>query len=254
MTSALIGHTGFVGGNLLRQRTFDARFNSSNIEEIAGQEFDLVVCSGAPAEKWKANREPERDRENIDRLMSALGATKTKKMILISSVDVFISPVDVNEDSPTPTAGLHPYGLNRLRLEQFLANRFDTHVVRLAGLYGPGIKKNVIYDFLNDNDVHKIDSRGIFQFYNLDRLWNDLTLAMNAKLPLVHLPCEPVSVADVAREAFGIEFTNEVVDMPARYDIRTKHAEVFGGRNPYIENRTEELSGIARFVARERER
>jgi nucleoside-diphosphate-sugar epimerase len=254
MTSALIGHTGFVGGNLLRQRPFDACFNSSNIEQIAGQEFDLVVCSGAPAEKWKANREPERDRENIDRLMNALGAVKARKMILISSVDVFISPVDVDEDSPTPTAGLHPYGLNRLRLEQFLADRFDAHVVRLAGLYGHGIKKNVIYDFLNDNDVHKIDSRGAFQFYGLDRLWSDLTLTMNAGLPLVHLPCEPVSVADVAREAFGIEFTNEVADTPARYDIRTKHAEVFGGRSPYIENRTQELSAIAAFVARERER
>ena len=52
--TALIGYSGFVGGNLLRQRSFDACFNSSNIEAIAGRSFDLVVCAGAPAEKWKA--------------------------------------------------------------------------------------------------------------------------------------------------------------------------------------------------------
>ena len=36
-------------------------------------------------------------------------------------------------------------------------------------------------------------------------------MVMANDLPLVHLPPEPVSVADVARAAFGIEFTNEVV-------------------------------------------
>ena len=35
--SALIGYTGFVGSNLLRQRAFDATFNSKNIEQISGR-------------------------------------------------------------------------------------------------------------------------------------------------------------------------------------------------------------------------
>ena len=32
--SCLIGHTGFVGSNLLRQATFDATYNSSSIDSI----------------------------------------------------------------------------------------------------------------------------------------------------------------------------------------------------------------------------
>ena len=42
MKSALIGYTGFVGSTLLRQRPFDEQYNSKNIREIAGQQFDLI--------------------------------------------------------------------------------------------------------------------------------------------------------------------------------------------------------------------
>jgi nucleoside-diphosphate-sugar epimerase len=172
--------------------------------------------------------------------------------VLISTVDVFLNPVDVDEDSPTPMTGLHAYGRNRRRLEQIVAGRFDATIIRLAGLYGPGLKKNAIYDLLHDNDVHKIDSRGVFQFYDVSRLWPDIEIAMDNELPFVHLPPEPVSVSDVARAALGIEFTNEVAPVPARYDIRTKYASLFGGDGTYTQNKSAELAGIAAFVAAER--
>jgi len=251
-TAALIGDSGFVGGNLLRQRTFDDTFNSKNIEQIVGRTFDLVVVAGVRAEKWIANGDPEGDLARIEGLVRCLDRVNARKLVLISTVDVFINPVDVDEDSPTPTTGLHAYGKNRRRLEEIVAARFDAHIVRLGGLYGYGLKKNIIYDFLHDNDVHKIDSRGVFQFYNLDRLWADVSRAMENDIPLLHLPTEPVSVADVARAAFGIEFTNEIAPQPARYDIHTKYAALFGGANPYLEGKTDELTGISAFVHRER--
>jgi nucleoside-diphosphate-sugar epimerase len=251
-STALIGYTGFVGSNLLRQRPFDACFNSLNIDQIAGRSFDLVVCCGARAEKWKANADPEADLDNIERLTRALANVNATKLVLISTVDVFLNPAGVDEDSPTPMTTLHAYGRNRRRLEQIVAGRFDAHVVRLAGLYGPGLKKNAIYDLLHDNNVHKIDSRGVFQFYDVSRLWSDVEVAMDNELPLVHLPPEPVSVSDVARAAFGIEFTNEVAATVARYDIPTKHAPLFGGDGRYTQTKIAELSGISAFVAAER--
>ncbi len=252
-SSALVGHTGFVGSNLLRQRAFDACFNSKNIEQIDGRGFDLLVVSGAPAEKWKANADPARDRDNIERLIRAIDRVAyAQKVVLISTVDVFINPVDVDEDSPVPLTGLHAYGRNRRLLEEVLSARFDTVVLRLAGLYGHGLKKNAIHDLLHDHEVYKIDSRGSFQFYDIDRLWRDAETAIANALPLAHLPTEPVSVADVARAAFGMEFTNEVVPVPARYDVHTRHAALFGGDGVYVESKIEELAGIQRFVERER--
>lgn len=49
MTKALIGYTGFVGTTLLKQTKFDDFYRSTNINDIKGKKFDLVVCAGAPA-------------------------------------------------------------------------------------------------------------------------------------------------------------------------------------------------------------
>jgi hypothetical protein len=46
---ALIGHSGFVGTNLHRQRPFDYLYNSKNIGDICGRSFELIVCAGIPA-------------------------------------------------------------------------------------------------------------------------------------------------------------------------------------------------------------
>lgn len=251
-SAALIGYTGFVGGNLARQRSFDDFFNSKNIHEISDRNFDLIVCAGVPAEKWKANKDPQADLANIDRLIRALDDVDADKFVLISTVDVFADPVGVDEDSPTPLANLHAYGRNRRMLEEVIGSRFDSLIVRLPGLYGAGLKKNVIYDFLHDNDTQKIDSRGVFQFYGLDRLWRDIETALDAELPLVHCATEPVSVAEVVHEAFGIEFSNEVSATPARYDMRTRYAELFGGKPPYFESKPQVLERIKTFVAAER--
>ena len=102
--------------------------------------------------------------------------------------------------------------------------------------------------------MQKVDSRGVFQFYDLDRLWRDVAVAIDHELPMVHLPTAPVSVGDVARVAFGRDFANEIVPTPARYDVRTRYAELFGGRDAYLEDRETELAGIATFVAAERAR
>ncbi|HXT16740.1 MAG TPA: NAD(P)-dependent oxidoreductase [Gemmatimonadaceae bacterium] len=251
-SAAIIGHTGFVGSNLLRQRSFDDCFNSRNIDQIDGRSFDLLIVSGARAEKWKANAEPERDLDNIEQLFKALSHVNARKVVLISTVDVFIQPVGVDEDSPTPMDGLHAYGRHRRRLEQLVSARFDALVVRLAALYGPGLKKNVIFDFLHDNDVRKIDSRAVFQFYDIGRLWRDIRIAMNNELPLVHLPTEPVTAAEVARAAFDLDFENEVAERPARYDVQTRYAHLFGGEGRYVEDKPRELQGIAEFVRQER--
>lgn len=254
MSRALIGHSGFVGGTLCRQTTFDACYRSVDIEAIGGRSFELLVCAGAPAEKWKANADPDADWANLQRLMRVLETVRTDRAVLVSTVDVYASPREVDEDTPTSPDEAQPYGRHRLLLERFFAERFDTVVVRLPGLYGRGLKKNIIFDLLHGNMLDRINPRSVFQFYGLDRLWPDLERALAARLRLVNFATEPVAVDDVARSAFGTELPARP-DLPvAAYDVRTRHAAAFGARGPYLQDRAEVLAGIARYVAEERAR
>jgi hypothetical protein len=249
---ALIGYSGFVGSVLLRQTDFAGRFRSTNIGEVGETDWDTVVCAAAPAAKWIANRDPEGDRANIDALIKSLDSVQCRHFILISTVDVFGNPMGVDENTPVEEDGLHAYGLHRRLLEKFVESRFEQPlVVRLPGLVGPGLRKNVVFDFLNDNNLSMIDSRGVFQFYPMVNLWYDLQIAMDSSLKLVHFTAEPVSVAEVARKGFNMPFGNELSGVPAQYDLRSIHAELFGGRGAYQYSRRESVQAIRAYAQAE---
>jgi len=249
MSTGLIGATGFVGGNLLQQRSFDALFHSRNIPDIAGQEFELLICAGAPAEKWKANKEPAADRENLQRLTTALRGCRARQFVLISTVDVYREPRDVDERTVPPRENLQPYGLHRLELEDFVGATFPgACIIRLPALFGPGLKKNFLYDLLHDNCLDWTDHRSEFQFYDLTRLWSDIELALREKLTLVNFAAAPVLVAEIARRCFEREFTNTTANGPVRYDMRTIHAAALGGSGGYLDDADEGYRRIRHFV------
>lgn len=249
MTRALIGYSGFVGGNLLAQQPFDECYNSKNIQDIEGRSFSEVYCAGAPAVKWLANKEPDNDLRILDQLYATLATINVDKFVLISTVDVYPNPIDVDEDSPIDKQQCHPYGLHRLELEEKIAERFDTLIVRLPGLFGPGLKKNVIFDFLNQNNVDQINPRGVFQFYDLKHLSADIATALENGLSLVNISCEPTSVAEVAQVCLGRPFENAIDTPGARYDYRSRYAQYFGGDNGYMYSREQVLDNLRQFVS-----
>jgi nucleoside-diphosphate-sugar epimerase len=252
MKSALIGYTGFVGSTLARQRAFDSQYNSKNIRDIAGHHFDLIVCAGAPAEKWKANAEPEQDRASLGLLSESLGKCTAERVILISTIDVYANPDGVDEATPIDPAKIQPYGRHRYELEVFVAQRFaKTHVIRLPGLFGQGLKKNLIFDLLNEK-LDWTDHRSQLQFYDLSRLWDDLQQVVAANLPLANFATAPVLASNVARRCFDFEYSFERDQPPPRYDMRTRFAEELGGSGHYLYDADETFRRIRQFVADQR--
>jgi dTDP-4-dehydrorhamnose reductase len=252
MKTALIGFSGFVGSTLLKQAPFEFLYRSTNIRDIEGQTFDTVVCAGAPAQKWMANQDPEADWKKIDSLIAHLKTIQCQTFILISTVDVFKNPVDVDEDTTVDESGLHAYGLHRRLLEKFVESHFTKYlIIRLPGLVGPGLRKNVIFDFLNKNNLNTIESRGIFQFYPMVNLWYDIQTALNANLQLVHLTAAPISVANVSKLGFGNSFDQELVNTPTIYDLRTLHAGIFGATGHYSYSTRETLLAIRTYAQTE---
>lgn len=300
---ALVGYTGFVGSNLYASTDFDAGYNSKNIMDAYGTRPDLLVYAGLRAEKYLANHEPEKDMQQILQAEEHITKIHPKKLVLISTIDVFKLPKDVDETTAIDTQHLHPYGLNRYRLEQWVRENFpDALIVRLPGLFGKNIKKNFIYDFIHvipfmlketkmkelvqiepgladyynllDNGFYKVkdlsdkdrtilknkfkktgfsalnftDSRNIYQFYNLERLWNDIQTALDAGIQLWHPAAEPVSAGELYKYLTGQEFVNELGKTPVEYNYKTIYADIFGGKNGYISDKASIMKEISDFV------
>ena len=148
--NALVGYTGFVGSNLCVPGRFQAVYNSGNIEDAFGTEPDLLVYAGVRAEKYLANHDPEKDLKNILEAETNIRRIRPRKLVLISTIDVFGNPAGADETTAVKTEGLHPYGYHRYLLEQRVrADNPDALVVRLPALFGKNLKKNFIYDFIH---------------------------------------------------------------------------------------------------------
>lgn len=302
MKTALVGYTGFVGSNIYAAGKFDGVYNSKNIEEAYGTEPDLLIYAGLRAEKYLANNAPEKDMDLIIEAESNIVKINPKKLVLISTIDVFKTPNGVDENSSVDTENLHAYGYNRYQLELWVRERYpDALIIRLPGLFGKNIKKNFIYDYMNlipfmlkkekfielsekdsdlvnyyklqDNGFYKVDvseddrdllknkfrmlgfsalnftdSRSVYQFYNLGRLWNDIQIALENEIRIWHPATEPVSAGEVYEFLTGKRFNNELGGTPAYYDYRTIHEDVFAGKNGYISDKEEILKEIKNFV------
>lgn len=247
--NCLIGYTGFVGSNICKQSDFAFRYNSSNINDIKGREFNVVVCAGVQARKWYANLNPEEDWNQIEILLENLKNVKCKYFVLISTIDVYENPQSVDENTLINIEKLNTYGKHRFMVEQFVKERFpDYSIIRLPGLFGEGLKKNIIYDFLHNNQIEKIDSKSVFQFYNLENIYNDILIAIKNNIRLINFATEPVSVKEVIKSGFDVDFDNKYGTVSTSYNIQTVHASLFGANGDYIQPKKVILSQIKQFV------
>lgn len=251
--TALIGYTGFVGSTLARETSFDALFNSSNISDIRGRQFSTVVCAGVSAVKWLANKEPEKDLEAISRLTTHLEEMETDHFVLISTVDVYPSPQDVTEETLPDPGTAQPYGKHRRQLELWAQERFPRcTIVRLPGLFGQGLKKNLIFDLIHGNQTTAISPNGTLQWYPMRRFGADLAAVMQSTVDVINISPEPVSTRDI-QETFFPDSQIGPEDMPGpSYDMQTVHASLLDGKGRYHLSRAQVLEELGAFIEKER--
>lgn len=250
MKTALIGHSGFVGSNLLAKRSYDSIYRSNDINGIRGQSFDHVVCAGVQAMKWWANSHPEEDRAGISRLLEPLAEVTAKRFTLISTIDVYPSPREVDEDSEIERKGHHIYGLHRLEIEDWICSRFpEVLILRLPGLFGPGIKKNVIFDMMHDNDLHKIHPGGVFQYYDLRRLADDIDRAWSLGISLLNVSSGPLATSEIRDRFFPGKELGATGAPPAGYDMRSKHAAKWDGDHGYLYSKKQVTEDLGDWLA-----
>jgi nucleoside-diphosphate-sugar epimerase len=249
MTTALIGHSGFVGSSLLAKRSYDSLFRSSDIDTIRGKSFDHLVCAGVQAMKWWANLHPEEDQAGIDRLLGPLAEVRAERFTLISTIDVYLTPRGVDEDAVVERAGHHNYGLHRLQLEDWVRRQFpQVLILRLPGLFGPGIKKNVIFDLLHDNGLDKVHPGGVFQYYDLRRLADDIDRAWELGIDRLNLSTGQLATSEIRDRFFPCKELGGSGPAPASYDMKSKHAEAWGGADGYLYSKEQVIADLGDWL------
>lgn len=298
---SLVGYTGFVGSNLAASFNFDGLYNSKNISEAFGTCPSVLYYAGVPAQKFIANKFPEQDLEIIKNAIENIKKINPKKLVLISTVDVYKRPNGKDEDAPMELEGLEAYGKNRLYLEEYVKAAFaDHHIIRLPGLYGKNLKKNFIYDYISlvpalltqqkmqelsqiqpelkeyyenqGNGFFKVkaeadrkilkelfskvgfsalnftDSRGVYQFYNLQYLYKDIQIAIKNDIKTLNIATQPVEIGHLYKALCGKEFVNHLAKDVPFYDFRTKYSEVFSGSEGYLYSGQFIKEDIKKFV------
>lgn len=247
--NGLIGYTGFVGSNLDKQYNFDKKYNSSNITEIEKENFDLLVCAGVRGTKWIANKYPDEDLINIKKLLNNLDTVNCKKIILISTVDVYKEPYNVNENDIINLEGHHTYGINRAMVEDYIKNKFkDYHIVRLPAIYGENIKKNFVFDLLNNHCLNWTHRDSKFQYYHLKNLWKDILKVIDSNIKVINFNSEPISGKELAKKCFNIDFNNITEKPPSSYNIKSIYSRLFNERSNYMYDKEEVFNDMKKFI------
>lgn len=143
----LVGNTGFVGSNILRNHEFSAACHSTDIDKQFEYSPDLCVYAGIPAAMFLANSNPSADLDKMKEARENIRRIRPKKLVLISSIAVYHDSKGKDETYLLDDENLPAYGKNRLQLEKWVKEDFDNSlIIRLPALYGFGLKKNFLYD------------------------------------------------------------------------------------------------------------
>lgn len=247
----IIGSTGFVGSNLTSQIKNSKGVNRSNIDTLGNEYFEVTICAAAPAEKWKANLDPISDRENLSVLLSKIEKTKTKELVLISTIDVFPNGSNADEKS-IPELPDTNYGKNRLWFEKKIADLFDgVTIIRLPGLFGSGLKKNILYDAVHDNFSKSVNGLSEFQWYDIKDLSKHINISLENDLKTVHLATEPIQTRKLFETLFPhqVKWIEDDFSSVTLYDFRTLYSKFLSGEDAeYLYGKTIVLEKISEWI------
>lgn len=201
----IIGHTGFVGSNIIEHMQFEHMFNSKTISNISSYNYDLIVCAGMSSLKWYANKNPKDDLENINNLINILKGVICKKFVLISTSDVY-EKTSNNPYLEKCTENHHAYGRNRYHAEEELKKIFnDITIIRLPSVFGKNLKKNLIYDLINNKLYKKLNLCDTLQWYDCGDLANDIKYAIDKDISELNLFTEPITMKEIVETFFDID-------------------------------------------------
>lgn len=172
---AVIGGDGFVGSAFLRELSRlgyePVNVNRTSSDLLGKQHWDLVIDAAGNSLKYLAESDPDSDFDRtVAHKMRVMSRFPASMHIHVSSVDVYSelsNPQVTSENGPVGRGSSH-YGFHKWISEELASHHLDSWlIVRLAGMVGPGLKKNPVHDILHERPI-RIHPDSQYQFMATD--------------------------------------------------------------------------------------
>jgi nucleoside-diphosphate-sugar epimerase len=246
---AIVGAKGFVGSALANKFNRSEQYTRDNISKLQKSSAQTLAVTAAPAVKWKANQYPVEDFDAISKIYNLISTSKATECILISTIDVFPSGVEFTEADPPSEKNVEGYGRNRIWLEQKIMNRFEKHlIIRLPAMYGPGLKKNVLFDLLNNRqDVSYPGYENIYEWLDVCDVPDLIVRARELGLDVLNLATEPTVLGVIVEEVFNVVLPKND-SKSIQYKMRSNHvSSMIKRESPYYFNEAEIIEKIKKW-------
>jgi sugar phosphate isomerase/epimerase len=156
----------------------------------------------------------------------------------------------MNEDHMCDFMINNTYGSNRYLFEEFIKKTFpDNYIIRLPALFGKGLKKNIIFDLLKNNNVQNIAINTSFQWYDLNWLKCDIEIILKNDIRVCNLFTEPINTLNIIK-LFDYPIESFNTSSTVSYNTKTKYGKKWSDLNHsgYIRSAEETLHNIYVFV------
>jgi nucleoside-diphosphate-sugar epimerase len=177
MRVTVIGANGLVGSAFVRRLQNHPGVDlvcvtRQNFDSLPAAHSDVVIEAACNSKKFLADADPVSEfAASVTHRLKSLQKFSADLHVHISSVDVYsdlTSPATTREDSAIDLKKTSHYGFHKLLAEELVRHYAPRWLIlRLAGMVGPGLRKNPVFDILHGLPlrVHP-DSR--FQFMPTD--------------------------------------------------------------------------------------
>jgi len=252
------GADGFIGKRLcgaLEDKKYKlVRYDANNLDlrnkvELS-DELDVIYHLAALNKPYLSKLEPfETFKVNVLGTLNLLEAARKaniKKIIFTSSLSVYKDSTKTREIDAVGYNGLYPYGFEKVIGEEYLkiySSLFgiDYVILRMAGVYGPGIYKNPIFDiiqgFLDDNIKLYVNRNSVYNFVYIDDIVDALIASLNWKKGVFNLCSDEniklINIYDFFRKELKKEVEIKDTDLLINMIGNNKKTKKKGWRTKY---------------------
>jgi len=177
MRVILIGANGFVGSAFSRLLSSISyvelvKVTRENYDSVLNTKGDLVIDASCNSRKFFAEEQPVSEfNTSVHHRLKTLFDFHSPFHLHISSVDVYsgIESVETScENSFIDLSRISHYGMHKFMAEQLVQHYAKKWMIlRFAGMVGPGLRKNPVFDILNNQPL-RIHPKSQYQFMHTD--------------------------------------------------------------------------------------